>query len=155
MQLQTIEHVLSEHPFLRDIEPQYQKLLSGCASNMVFQPGEYLMREGTSADHFYIIRHGHVSIEIDAPGRGSIPIQTVGEGDILGWSWLFPPYVSFADGRAVELTRAIGLDAKCLREKCEDDHDLGYELMKRFAQVMTERLGATRLQLLDLYGQRA
>lgn len=153
MQMQTLETILSEHTFLRGLDQKYIQLMAGCASNQVFQPGEFLMKEGTDANHFFIIRHGRVSIEIDAPGQGAIPIQTVSEGEILGWSWLFPPYKSYADGRAVELTRVISLDGECLRGKCEDDHDLGYELMKRFAQVMAERLGAARLQLLDIYGK--
>lgn len=153
MQLKTFETVLAEHSFFNGIEPEYISLLAGCATNMVFQPGEYLMKEGTNADHFFIVRHGRVSIEIEAPGQGIIPIQTVGEGEILGWSWLFPPYKSYADGRATELTRALGLDGECLRGKCEADHDLGFELMKRFAEVMTKRLGAARLQLLDLYSK--
>jgi hypothetical protein len=76
----------------------------------------------------------------------------LGEGEILGWSWLIPPYNWHFDARAVELTRAIALDGKCLRNKCEQDHDLGYELLKRFAHIMEQRLQATRLQLLDVYG---
>jgi CRP-like cAMP-binding protein len=74
---------------------------------------------------------------------------------VLGWSWLFPPYRWHFDARALELTRAIALDGKCLREKCEEDHDLGYELVKRVAQIIMERLQATRLQLLDVYGVHA
>lgn len=153
MQMQTLESVLSEHPFFQGLDQKYITLLVGCASNVVFHPGDYLMREGQQANHFYIIRHGRVAIEIAAPHKGILPLQTVGEGDILGWSWIVPPYRWHFDGRAVELTRAIALDAECLRDKCEEDHDLGYELMKRFAQVMTQRLSAARLQLLDMYGK--
>jgi CRP-like cAMP-binding protein len=76
-------------------------------------------------------------------------------GEVLGWSWLIPPYHWKFDARAIEQTRALALDGKCLRTKCEEDHDLGYELLKRFAQIMEERLQATRLQLLDVYGLRA
>jgi CRP/FNR family transcriptional regulator, cyclic AMP receptor protein len=86
------------------------------------------------------------------PGRGPITVETIGPGEILGWSWLFPPYRWHFDGRAVEGTRAIAFDAKCLRLKCEEDHDLGYELVKQFAHVMMERLQATRLRMLDVYG---
>ena len=81
-------------------------------------------------------------------------IQTIDEGDVLGWSWLFPPYVWHFDVKAVELTRAIAMDGECLRNKCEEDHELGYEIMKRFSHVMVNRLSATRLQLLDIYGKR-
>jgi CRP-like cAMP-binding protein len=93
-----------------------------------------------------------VALEIVAPQRGPIIVETLGEGDILGWSWLIPPYNWHFDARAVELTRAIALDGKCLRTKCEADHDLGYELLKRFTNIMEQRLEATRLQLLDIYG---
>lgn len=152
MQMETLEPILSEHPFFQGIDRKYLALLAGCASNTVFQPDQYLMREGEPANHFYIIRHGRVSIDIAAPGQGTIPLQTVSEGEILGWSWIVPPYRWHFDGRAIELTRAIALDAVCLRGKCEADHDLGYDLLKRFANVMAQRMSATRLQLLDLYG---
>lgn len=155
MQLQTIEAILLDHPFFRDLDRKHVETLSGCASNRVFQQGEYVIKEGTDADQFFIIRHGRVSLEIEAPGLGVIPWQTVTDGEILGWSWLVPPYRWFADGRALELTRAISLDGECLRGKCEDDHDLGYELLKRFTTIMTGRLGAARLQLIDLYRSHA
>ena len=120
---------------------------------MRFDEGKFLFREGEEANNFYVIRAGRVAIEIFSPKRGPITVQTVREGDVLGWSWLFPPYRWHFDARALELTRAISLDGKCLRNKCEEDHDLGYELMKRFSEVMIQRLQATRLQLLDLYAE--
>jgi hypothetical protein len=89
---------------------------------------------------------------VTTPGRGSITFQTVGVGEIVGVSWLVPPYRWTYDARALELTRAIAMDAGCLRGKCEQDHDLGYEVMKRFVPVLVERLQATRLQILDVYG---
>jgi hypothetical protein len=78
--------------------------------------------------------------------------QTAGEGEMIGLSWLIPPYRWRYDAKALELVRAIALDATCLRNKCEADHHLGYELMKRFVPVMVDRLHTTRLQLLDVYG---
>jgi CRP-like cAMP-binding protein len=118
-----------------------------------FDEGKFLFRDGDDANTFYVIRAGRVAIEIFSPKRGPITVQTVREGEVLGWSWLFPPYKWHFDARALELTRAISLDGKCLRNKCEEDHDLGYELMKRFSEVMIQRLQATRLQVLDLYAQ--
>jgi hypothetical protein len=79
-------------------------------------------------------------------------IDTLEDGDVLGWSWLFPPHKWNFDSRAIALTRALVLDAKCLSGKCEEDHHLGYEMMRRFSAIMVDRLKATRLQLLDLYG---
>lgn len=149
--METLRPILEQHPFLQGLAPEYLELLVGCASNVKFGEGEYLFREGKEADCFYILRAGKVSIETYSPGRGTIQIQTVGEGDVLGWSWLISPYKWSFDGRAVEMTRAISLDARCLREKCAKDHDLGYEFMQRFAHVIVQRLRATHLQLVDMY----
>ena len=153
--IQTLEPILSAHPFFHDLEPRYLKLIVGCAANVRFEAGQFVFREGDEANQFYLIRHGSVSLEIFAPNRGSITTQTLGEGDVLGWSWLFAPYRWSCDARAVTLTRAIALDGSCLRAKCEGDHELGYELLKRFAHVIMDRLSATRLQLLDLYGSQS
>ncbi len=150
--MRTLEPYLAEHPFLKGLDHRFLEILVGCASNVRFDAGQFVFREGSEANNFYIIRHGKVSVEVFAAGRGSITIQTIGEGDILGWSWLIPPYNWRFDAKAIELTRAIALDGKCLREKCEHDHDLGYELLKRFSHIIAQRLEATRLQLLDIYG---
>jgi CRP-like cAMP-binding protein len=152
--MESLERILTEHPFIKDLEPEHVKLIVGCASNVVFKEGEFLFREGEEANAFYIIRQGKVIIETYRPEKGPIAIQTRGEGDVTGWSWLVPPYRWHFDARAHELTRAIALDGKCLRDKCEEDHDLGYAIMKRFALIMSERLDATRVQLLDMYGDR-
>jgi CRP/FNR family cyclic AMP-dependent transcriptional regulator len=154
MQMQSLEPILAAHPFFKDLGKPYLELLTGCASNVRFEAGEYILRQGQEANTFYIIRHGNVALEILTPGRGPITVETIGEGDVLGWSWLFPPYKWHFDARAVDLTRAIALDGACLREKCEADHNLGFELLKRFAEIMTRRLQATRLQLLDVYNVR-
>lgn len=153
--METLERVLAEHPFFRGLEEPYIHLLVGCASNVRFDPGQLLFREEEEANQFYVIRHGRVALQIFSPQRGPLTIETIGDGDILGWSWLIPPYHWHFSARAVELTRAIVLDAKCLRTKCEEDYALGYQLLKRFAHIIEQRLQATRLQLLDVYGSRA
>jgi CRP-like cAMP-binding protein len=152
--MRTLETVLSEHPFFTGLEQRYLRIIVGCASNVVFEKGQVIFREGEEADRFYLIRQGRVALEVHAAGIGTITIQTLDAGDILGWSWLVPPYRWHFDARAVETTRAIALDGDCLRRKCEEDHDLGYELLKRFAEIITQRLQATRLQLLDVYSAR-
>jgi len=129
------------------------KFIAGCATNVRFKAEEFLYREGDEANNFFVLREGKVAIEAFSPKRGAITIQTLTAGDVLGWSWLFPPYHTHFGARAIEPTRAICLDGKCLRNKCEQDHDLGYELMKRFSEVIIQRLQATRLQLLDIYGE--
>lgn len=151
MEIETMKTLLAEHPFVRGLDSRYIDLLVSCASNVRFQPGEFIFREGGDAEQFYLMRHGRAAIEIYAAERGSITVMTVGEGEVLGWSWLFPPYRWMFDAKALELTRAIALDGKCLRGKCDADHELGYELMKRSVQVAEQRLQAARLQLLNLY----
>ncbi len=153
--METLEPLLAQHPFLKDMDTNHLKLLVGCASNVRFNTGQYLFREGEEANQFYMIRQGKVAVEIFAAERGPIIIQTIGDGDVLGWSWLIPPYRWRFGARALELTRAIVLDGKCLRTKSEEDHNLGYELLKRFSNIIAERLEATRLQLLDVYSTRS
>lgn len=150
--MENLAGIISQHPFFRDLLPEHLNLITGCASNVRFDAGEFIFREGEQAHQFYLIRQGRVGIEIVGPERGSITIQTVSDGDILGWSWLVPPYEWHFDARALDLTRMIALDAKCLRTKCESDHHLGHELLKRFVGVMEQRIQATIMQLLDLYG---
>ncbi len=149
--MEDLKRYLVEHPFLSGMSPKHIDLITGCASNVRFDAGQYLDRAGELANRFYIIRVGKVAIEMYHPAGGAITIQTVGEGDVVGWSFLFEPYIGHFDSRATELTRAIALDGVCLRKKVEEDHELGYELYKRFAQIMEQRLENTRLQLLDLY----
>jgi len=149
--METLEPILAKHPFLKGLEPRHLKILVGCASNVRFNAGQFLFHEGEEANEFYMIREGKVAVQIQGGERGPIIVQTVGEGEVLGWSWLIPPYRWRFDGNALELTRAIALDGKCLRMKSEEDHDLGYELLKRFAGIIVDRLEAARLQLLDVY----
>jgi CRP/FNR family cyclic AMP-dependent transcriptional regulator len=149
--VETLERYLAELPFLRGLKDEHLKVITGCASNVKFDAGQYVDREGQAANNFYVIRHGKIAIEIFHPTSGPICIQTSGSGEVIGWSWLFPPYVHHFDSRAVELTRAIAFDGECLRGKCELDHELGYELYKRFSHVMEQRIENTRMQLLDLY----
>ncbi len=150
--METLKPILADQPFLKGLAGVHLDLMAGCASNVRFSAGEFLFREGEEANHFYLVRHGRVAIEVFAAQRGTLTIETIGEGDLVGWSWLVAPYHWRFDARAIELTRAIAFDARCLRGKCEHDHDLGYELLKRFALVIEQRLQATRMQLLDLYG---
>lgn len=152
--METLEPILAKHPFLKGLEPRHLKILVGCASNVRFNAGQFLFHEGKEANEFYMIRGGKVAVQIQGAERGPITVQTIGEGDVLGWSWLIPPYRWRFDAKALELTRAIALDGKCLRTKSEEDHDLGYELLKRFAGIIVERLEAARLQLLDVYKSR-
>jgi len=153
--MHTLEPLLAEHVFFKGMDEKYLSVLVGCASNRRFEKGEYLIREGQPADQFFLIRKGNVAVEVNTPDKGPVTLQTIGEGEILGWSWLVPPYRWRFDARARETTLAFALDAKCLRQKCEADHGLGYELLRRFALVMSQRLEAARLQVLNIHGPNA
>lgn len=152
--METLERIIAEHPFFEGLASCYTGLLMGCASNVRFPAGTYLFKEGEQANQFYLIRSGKVALEIFPPHSRPLTVETLEEGDVLGWSWLVPPYIWTFHAHAIQETRAIALDGKCLRGKCEQDHDLGYEVLKRFSQLMVRRLHATRFQLLDVYAGR-
>lgn len=150
--MRTIEDLIKEHRFFKDLSSEHIETIAGCGKNMVFKSGEYLAREGNPADQFYVIRQGKVAIDIVTVEKGTVIVQTVQDGEIVGWSWIIEPYYWRFDVRAVETTHAVALDGKCLRGKCEKDHDLGYALLKRFSSVLARRLEVARLQFLDVYG---
>lgn len=150
--MRSIGEILAQHPFMEGLNAETVALVAGCAGNVRFAAGEYLFREGGEADSFYLVRQGTVALEMHVPGRESVVFLTLKEGEMLGISWLFPPYRWSYDARAVELTRAFRFDARCLREKCELDNSVGYQLMKRFVPPLMERLQAARVQSADLYG---
>ena len=147
-----LDELMKEHHFFDGFDKKALELMAGCARNETFRAGEYIFKSSSDATHFYIIRHGNVSVELPVPGRGRITLQTVGEHETLGWSWLVPPYRWSADAKTISLVRAISLDAVCLRTKMEEDHELGYRIMQRFVPVLAERLHSATVQLLDLYG---
>jgi CRP/FNR family cyclic AMP-dependent transcriptional regulator len=153
--MEDLKNILADHLFFSGFNEEYFALIVGCATNVRVEAGKMILREGEDANQFYLIRSGKVSIQLMTPNKGPVIIQTLHEGDILGWSWLVPPFTWHFDAKAIELTRMIALDGKCLRAKCEEDHDLGYELLKRFADIMSKRLESTRLQLMDIYGDRS
>lgn len=149
--METLRPILEVHPFFKDLKPEYLDFMVGCASNVRFKEGEIILKEGDAAEKFFLVRQGKVAIEITKATHHAITIQTVHDGDILGWSWLIPPHRNRFNCRALEDTRAIALDGKCLRNKCEENRDMGYELLKRLAVVFTQRLEETRRQLINIY----
>jgi CRP-like cAMP-binding protein len=150
--MRTIADLLDEAPALAALTPEHRQTIAGCAGNRIFAPGELILREGDPADTFYVVRAGSVALETFVPRRGAVVIETLHDGDLLGWSWLFPPYRNAFDARSVGTTHAIGFDGACLRGKADADPALGYSLLKLFGAVIMERLHDTRLRLLDLYG---
>jgi CRP/FNR family transcriptional regulator, cyclic AMP receptor protein len=153
--METIETVLRDVPLFAGLGSDELETVAGCGSNVRFRLDETLFRDRDEANTFYVIRQGSVALEMFVPTRGAVTIETLEAGDVLGWSWLFPPYRWHFDARALSLVRATTFDGACLRAKCEADPKLGYDLMSRFAQVAIQRLQWTRLRLLDVYGYAA
>ncbi len=149
--MENLARILAEHPFMKGLDPKYIELLVGCASNVRFDSEAFVFREGEEANQFFLIRQGKIALEIYSEAHGPISIQTLREGDILGWSWLVPPHYRHFDARALELTRVIAFDGKCLRTKCQEDKNLGYELMLIMLPLMGKRLEATQLKLKDVF----
>lgn len=150
--MQTLDELITTSPVFEGMSTDHLKLIAGCGRNVHFDADAYLLREGEEADTFFLIRKGNVALEVHGPGRGALVIDTLEPGDAVGWSWLFPPYRWHLDARSLESCSLVAFDGACLRGKCDDDHELGYQLMKRFAADMVDRLQATRMQLLDVYG---
>jgi CRP/FNR family cyclic AMP-dependent transcriptional regulator len=150
--MQTLETILSEHYCFKGLDKKYLDMIVKKAADVRFKEGEFIFHENDKADKFYIIEEGIVALETKlAPDRDPITIQMIGEGDVLGWAWLFPPYLCHFDAKAVAPTRAAALDGTFIRTKCDEDHELGYELLKRFVYIIQQRLQAVRLQNPNMY----
>lgn len=150
--MKTIAELVAAHPFAVGLSEEHLALIGGCARNVSLARGAMLCSEGASADTFFLLRRGHVAIEVHQAGHGSLVIETVGPASTVGWSWLVPPYRWTFDARALEPVGALAIDGACLRAKSLEDPVLGFALLSRVSQALLERLQATRVQLLDLYG---
>ncbi len=153
--MKSMADILAAHPLFAGLDKEITDLLGGCATNAHFAAGSYLFKEGEAADIFYLLRAGEVALELRMAGRGRLTVETVHPGHLVGASWMLPPYRWLFDARAVEDVRATGVDATCLRNKCDADPRLGYQVMQRFLPVLAERLESTRLRLLDIYAPPA
>lgn len=152
MSVRGIGEILAEHEVFRTMSLEHAEVIAGCARNAVFEAGHAVFGEGDPADTFMLIRHGRVALRVAVPGRGDIAIETLGPGDVLGWSWVVPPYRRNCDAEALEPTRAVVFDGACIRGKFEADAALGYDMLARFVPVVAHRLHATQIRLLDVYG---
>lgn len=150
-----LEPLLAKHPFFENMSQEDLDLVAGCAANARFAADEYLAREGSSADYFFILREGQVGHEVQGGGRSPITLLTSGPGELVGYSWLMPPHRWVFDLRAMTVVRALMFDGECLRRKCDADPRLGYDLMKRVARHMIRQFNAVLLRLPDVYGEPA
>ena len=150
--METIEPILEAQPFFQGLNQRQIQDLAACASRLNFTDGQFLCRAEDEATRFYLILQGRVSLEIFSARRGPMTLQTMGAGDVLGWLWFNgKPYHWHSDARAVGLTRALSFEVSCLREKCEADHNLGFEVMKRYAHSLAVRFRVSSLQLTDMF----
>ncbi len=150
--MQTLEPILAEVDLFKGMKQEHLANIAGCATNVRYDAGQFVGRTGDPADKFWVVRQGRVGLEIFVPGRGAITISTAEEGDVIGFSWLLPPYQLRFDVHALTATRALLFDGRCLRGKCESDPAFGHELLVRFSRIMANRIEAMSLQLMDVYG---
>lgn len=148
---ESVLEALQPMEFTRGLEPRHLVKLASIATEMTFEEGESIFREGDTGEIIYLVQEGSVALYIHIPGRGRVTILTIEPGRLLGWSSLFPPHHKTASARAVMPTRVLAIDAKQLWKVCQTDYELGYIIMCRVAEAITKRLISTRLQLLDMF----
>jgi len=141
--------IIAQQPFFKGLSPGQLRVLADSATRAEFKPDESIFREGERANCFYIILEGKVVLESEVKEHKAVTVQTLGPGDNLGWSWLFPPYYLHFSARAMEPVKAILFYGTRLQQQCEDDHELGYQLMKRSAETLIQNLHATQLRLME------
>jgi CRP-like cAMP-binding protein len=151
MSKRAVAEAPTAHAFLDGLNERHRALLTSGGHRFSAGPGEIFAREGETAKAFYLVQEGHVALDLHTPDRGVVPIQSVGPGEVVGWSWLIPPHRWQFDCRAIEAVQGLAFDAQWLRQQCERDHELGYHLLKGLLTVVAKRLAATRVQLLDIY----
>ena len=139
------------HPFFAGLDMKILSLLTDCAVSAKFKPGEIILREGETANRFYLVESGKVELEAKTPDGTSVVIDTIGAGELLGWSWLFPSHRWRFTARATEATRAIFFHGEILRQYCERDRSLGYELFKRMAPTMVKRMQKARETMIGVH----
>jgi len=149
--MEPLQYTIARHEFFRDLKPHHLEIFQDCASDARYGRDQFLLRQGQGAERFFIIRKGEVRLDLVTPESGSIPIQTVGPGEIVGWSWIVPPFKSTFDARVVEPLHAIVFETGALRRKCEQDFELGYRVLQKFTYALSTRLDAVRAKLVEVH----
>ena len=149
--MNNIVQQLSDHPFLERLSPAFLTQIAECACETEFPAGSQILAEGREATHFFLVRTGTAALQTVSPTKTIETFQTLSDGDFIGVSWLAPPYRLAFDTVAVTDIDAIAFDARCLRTKCDEDHDLGFALMQVFVPALIERLKLARIKALNLY----
>jgi CRP/FNR family transcriptional regulator, cyclic AMP receptor protein len=144
---------LTKHPFFEGFEAEFLRAIGVRANDRRFGVDELLAKEGTEADLFYAVLEGKVALEIGSGDRPVLTVQTVGPGEVVGWSWLVPPHRWRFDARALKPTHVVELDGDVVRRVLRQHPAWGFQFMVRFMPVLAERLENTRVQLLDIYAR--
>jgi len=151
--IEVTAEALTNHPFLHGMSHDHLAVLAEAATDVTFPARHRLCEDGGSATRFWLIQSGHVALDLDVPGQGRMKVDTIGIGELLGWSWLFPPYRWAFGAVAASPVEAFEFDARAVRASCESDPALGYEVTRRLARVVTQRLHATRVKLISASSQ--
>ena len=154
MTVRRVESLLAGHPVFRDFDAATLAELAGCARLKRFEAGATIFREGDPAERVHLLREGDVALELSAPGREPLVIETLHAGEVLGWSWLVPDHRAMSTARALTAVATVSLDATCIRAKCDADPALGYAMFKRWVPHLSARVRAQRMQVLDLFAGR-
>ena len=150
--METLNTILSERTLFNGLKPEFINWLCGCATEVKFEAQQCIFKMGESAEQFYLIRSGKIAVQVYAPPKGALNIMTLNSNDVLGWSWLHLPYTYHFEAKAMTDVVAFAFDAVKVRNKCNEDHEFGFNFLNCFSQIMLQRLVATRLQLLDIFG---
>jgi len=147
-----VTELLAQHPIFKTLDADTIEAIADHSSEIHVKRGVLIFRQQSEANQFYLVKSGEVSVEIPAIYGAPICMQTLGEAEVLGWSWLFPPYTWHFDARATEDSVLIEFNGAALRERCEQEPKIGYELVKHFAALMMDRLNASRRKVMETYG---
>lgn len=145
----SIQDYLSTHKFFSGLDENFLKFLSESATELSIKKNDVLFQQGKRADTFYLLREGQISVQVPALVGPSLEIQQLGDNQLLGWSWLIPPYRWNFMARAEQDSYLLEFDGNAILTRCEEDAEFGYELLKRFATLMSERLDAARQKMMD------
>ncbi len=143
---------VGDHAFFEGLDAQLLREAQRLASERHFTTGDWIVRDGDPATAFFLVFHGKVALEVATAEKPHLTIQTVGPGEVLGWSWLVPPYLWRLDARALKPTQTLALDAVAFRKVLGAHPAQGFEFLERLLPIVAQRLENTQIQLLDIHG---
>lgn len=149
MDQENLTNYLASHTIFTGLAPEHLEILTQYAQEKVFPEGELLFKQDDKAEHFFIVREGAVTVEVPSIYGPPLEVQTIGPGEVLGWSWLIPPYTWAFEANADTESTVLVFDGKPVLARCEKQPEFGYALMKQFAGLMSERLAKARIKMME------